>query len=74
MRTDGAARALTVYGDANLVSQVYQNLLVNAFKYARRGQVILDARDEAGTVTCTVQDTGEGIAPEMLARANKLIK
>jgi signal transduction histidine kinase len=61
-------RALTVFGDAILIAQVYQNLLGNAFKYARRGQVTLTAREEAGSVTCTVQDNGAGIPPELLVK------
>jgi len=61
-------RALTVFGDAILIAQVYQNLLGNAFKYAHRGQVTLTAQEEAGAVTCTVQDNGVGIPPELLVK------
>ena len=61
-------RSLAAYGDAVLIAQVYQNLLGNAFKYARRGQVIVTAREDAGAVTCTVQDNGTGIPPELLVK------
>jgi two-component system phosphate regulon sensor histidine kinase PhoR len=61
-------RALTVYADAGLISQVFQNLLGNAFKYAAQGRVVVAARDEAGTVVCTVRDNGAGIPLEMLSK------
>ena len=60
--------ALTVHADAGLLSQVFQNLLGNAFKYAARGRVVVSAREEAGRVVCVVRDNGAGIPPEMLAR------
>jgi signal transduction histidine kinase len=59
-------RALTIFADAGLISQVLQNLLGNAFKYTAGGRVVVSALDEPGTVTCTVQDNGAGIPPELL--------
>ena len=44
-------RDLTVWADAGLISQVFQNLLGNAFKYAARGRVVVSAQDDNGTVT-----------------------
>ena len=61
-------RALSVWADAGLISQVFQNMLGNAFKYAARGRVVVSARDEAGLVTCVVHDNGAGIPLEMLAK------
>ena len=61
-------RALTVFADAGLISQVFQNLLGNAFKYASSGRVVVGAQDEGGTVTCIVHDNGAGIPLEMLAK------
>lgn len=60
-------RALTVFADAGLVSQVFQNLLGNAFKYAAQGRVVVGAAVKDGTVTCDVHDNGAGIPLEMLA-------
>ena len=60
--------ALTVYADAGLISQVFQNLLGNAFKYAAQGRVVVGAREDAGCVTCVVHDNGAGIPLEMLAK------
>ena len=59
---------LTVFADAGLISQVFQNLLGNAFKYAAQGRVVVRARDEGGTVTCVVHDNGAGIPLEMLSK------
>jgi len=59
-------RPLTVFADAGLVSQVFQNLLGNAFKYAAHGQVVVTAKAEGETVTCVVRDNGSGIPLEML--------
>ena len=61
-------RALTVSADAGLISQVFQNLLGNAFKYAARGKVTVSAHEDAGTIVCVVHDNGAGIPPEMLSK------
>lgn len=60
-------RTLTVFADAGLVSQVFQNLLGNAFNYAAGGRVVVSASEARGTVTCAVRDNGAGIAAAMLA-------
>jgi signal transduction histidine kinase len=59
---------LTICADAGLISQVFQNLLGNAFKYAARGQVVVSACDNGDSVSCVVHDNGAGIPLEMLAR------
>jgi signal transduction histidine kinase len=59
--------ALTVYADAGLISQVFQNLLGNAFKYAARGRVVVSAQEGDSAVACVVHDNGAGIPLEMLA-------
>ena len=59
-------RTLTVFADAGLISQVFQNLLGNAFKYAARGRVVVSASEDDGIVACVVRDNGAGIPPEML--------
>lgn len=60
--------ALSVCADAGLVSQVFQNLLGNAFKYAARGRVVVSAREDADAVTCIVQDNGTGIPLDLLCK------
>lgn len=60
--------SLTMFADAGLISQVFQNLLGNAFKYAARGEVVVSASEESGAVNCVVRDNGTGIPLEMLAK------
>ena len=60
--------SLTMFADAGLISQVFQNLLGNAFKYAAQGQVVVTASEVHGAVHCVIQDSGTGIPLEMLAR------
>ena len=62
-------RTLTVSAcDAGLISQVFQNLLSNAFKYAARGKVTVSAHEDAGILVCVVHDNGAGIPLEMLSK------
>ena len=59
--------AVTMWADAGLISQVFQNLLGNAFKYAAHGRVVVSASEDHDAVTCVVHDDGAGIPLEMLA-------
>jgi signal transduction histidine kinase len=59
---------LAMTADAGLISQVFQNLLGNAFKYAARGRVVVSAEEDDESVTCVVHDNGAGIPLEMLAK------
>lgn len=60
--------SLTVFADAGLLSQVFQNLLGNAFKYAARGRVVISAKENGEDVTCIVHDNGAGIPLDLLGR------
>ena len=60
-------RDLIMFADAGLISQVFQNLLGNAFKYAALGRVVVTAAQEDGAVRCVVCDNGAGIPLEMLS-------
>ncbi|MDB6089286.1 MAG: luxQ 2 [Gammaproteobacteria bacterium] len=62
-----------VYLDADVIrlAQVFSNLLNNAAKYtASGGRIVVAAECDAqtGTVVVSIQDTGMGIPPPMLAR------
>ena len=61
-------RTLTVCADAGLLSQVFQNLLGNAFKYAAHGRVVVSAKHNGESVSCVVHDNGSGIPLEMMAK------
>ncbi|HEY6924030.1 MAG TPA: ATP-binding protein, partial [Steroidobacteraceae bacterium] len=59
-----------IYLDADVIrlAQVFSNLLNNAAKYTGPGgRIEITADRDSGTVVVTVQDSGIGIPPEMLA-------
>jgi signal transduction histidine kinase len=57
-----------IRGDGVRLSQVFGNLLTNAAKYGRSGgSVTVRARCERAQVIVSIQDTGIGIDPAMLA-------
>jgi PAS domain S-box-containing protein len=55
-------------GDELRLSQVLINLLINAVKFTKTGQVILGARRMDGKIVFCISDTGIGMTPEQLAR------
>lgn len=55
---------LTLDGDAKKVQQIVTNLVSNAVKFTRRGEIRVGACLRDGGVEITVADTGHGIAPE----------
>jgi len=61
-----------LYGDELRIKQIFSNLLSNAFKYTKVGEVVLSisCAREGGTVwmTSQVRDTGIGLRPEDLKR------
>jgi signal transduction histidine kinase len=59
--------ALTVPGSGSELTRLFTNLLENAVRHTPpEGTVTVCARVDATSVTVTVADTGEGIAPEHL--------
>ena len=61
---------MTIFADARLLGQVFQNLISNAIRFTPNGKVIIGAALEGtdGTVQCWVEDTGTGIDPERLEK------
>jgi signal transduction histidine kinase/DNA-binding response OmpR family regulator/HPt (histidine-containing phosphotransfer) domain-containing protein len=61
-----------LFGDELRIKQIFNNLLSNAFKYTKEGEVVLRIRcerDEAGVwMHCSVSDTGIGIKEEDAGR------
>jgi len=57
------------YGDPNRLSQILVNLISNAIKFTRQGEIVISAEllslaDHQATVRFAVKDTGIGIAPD----------
>ena len=64
---------LWVYADAVRLTQVFTNLLHNACKYTPPGgDIVVDMRQDGGTVVVSVTDDGAGIPPHMLERVFEL--
>lgn len=57
-----------VWGDAARVRQVLINLIGNALKFTEQGSVSVQVSGPPGRLRITVRDTGQGIAPEHIAR------
>lgn len=59
---------LTVASDSLKIKQILLNILSNAIKYTREGQVSLQVDYREETIFITVEDTGIGIAQDQLER------
>ena len=64
--THDVADDLLVHGDMDALLRVFVNLLDNALKYTKRGDVQVVARRDGTCVVVAVHDTGIGIAPAHL--------
>jgi signal transduction histidine kinase len=56
-----------VRGNRDMLLQVMWNLLSNANRHTRDGQITVIASEVGSGVSVTVQDNGEGVTPELLA-------
>lgn len=55
---------LWLFGDEHRLTQIMNNMLVNAIKYTQAGSIELGVRREADRLRFFVTDTGMGIPPE----------
>jgi two-component system sensor histidine kinase KdpD len=62
------AQGISVQADATRLAQVFDNLLVNAVKYAPGSQITLSLNVVDNQAHVIVSDTGPGISPEHLDR------
>ncbi|MCL5773478.1 MAG: GAF domain-containing protein [Firmicutes bacterium] len=59
------SKELTVYGDRDMIKQVFMNLFSNAMKFtSSKGIVTISAEPHEDKVKFSVADTGKGIPPE----------
>jgi two-component system, OmpR family, phosphate regulon sensor histidine kinase PhoR len=64
--TNSVPDDLGVYGDANLLRRVLQNLIANSINFTPRGEVTIEARPTQDSVECSVCDNGAGIPADRL--------
>lgn len=61
--------SITLLGDATRLVQLFVNLLTNAAKYTPRGgRIVVDTTTGHDTVVVSIQDSGQGISPELMLR------
>jgi len=65
---------LIVHADAHMLNSIYRNLLSNSIKFTPHGgKIILNAwLNMDNRVECSVQDSGIGMSPDMLANMFKI--
>jgi two-component system phosphate regulon sensor histidine kinase PhoR len=68
LRAEPPATDLEALGDRPKTDQALQNLLDNAIKFTRQGEVVLGAKDLGTMVEISVRDTGPGIPAQDLGR------
>jgi two-component system, NtrC family, sensor histidine kinase KinB len=66
LRLDVPVDLPTVMADRAQIERVINNLIINAVRYTRRGEIKLGAERRDGCVAVSVCDTGSGIPPEYL--------
>jgi two-component system sensor histidine kinase VicK len=61
---------ILVYVDAGRIIQVISNLISNAFKFTKKGIVMITKEEKIkdGSIMVSVKDTGSGIDPQILPR------
>lgn len=59
---------VNLYGDADRIEQIMDNLLTNAVKFTESGTIALNACYHEGLLTLEVKDTGIGMSQETLSR------
>lgn len=73
LRLEGAAQAPRhIVSDPTRLRQILNNLLSNALKFTPHGSITIrlasELRDDRWRIGLTIEDTGEGMTPEQIAR------
>ncbi len=66
LRVDAPEDLPSINVDTGRMTQVLNNLVSNALRHTKQGEVVLSAANENNKVQMRVSDTGSGIAPEHL--------
>jgi two-component system phosphate regulon sensor histidine kinase PhoR len=64
-----AATEIGTLADRDLLWQAIANVAENSAKHTRRGQIVLEARENGATTEIEIRDTGPGMTDEERARA-----
>ncbi|KOY83850.1 HAMP domain-containing histidine kinase [Lysinibacillus macroides] len=60
---------ITYVGDAELLQNVWDNLLTNAIKYNKvHGQIYINLQEKANSINILIEDSGIGMTPEQLLK------
>jgi len=68
LRADSVEAAIETLGDRGKTDQALQNIVDNALKFTRSGEVVVSVTSEDAWVEIVVKDTGPGIPPRDLPR------
>jgi two-component system phosphate regulon sensor histidine kinase PhoR len=68
LRAEPSEADLQVLGDRGKTDQALQNIVDNALKFTRSGEVVVTAASRQAQVEIAVRDTGSGIPPRDLPR------
>ncbi|MCL2616147.1 MAG: HAMP domain-containing histidine kinase [Defluviitaleaceae bacterium] len=66
LTTDIPATLPKIFGNADMLLQVLSNLLSNANRYTKNGEISVLAIEKCGVVAITVRDNGSGVDPDLL--------
>ncbi|MFH1441263.1 MAG: PAS domain-containing sensor histidine kinase [Candidatus Omnitrophota bacterium] len=68
LKLDFSKDKIIVYIDADLISQVFMNLVGNSLKFTSKGFIKISVVEKNDMVECVVEDTGIGIAQENIPK------